>query len=90
MGKPLPRVAVAPSVEDAVPRTLRDTDVSGLQEWLQHAGLPTIGRGTTQQAVDLWARENAFHPIRDYLGDLTWDGTVRLDAWLSIYLGAES
>jgi predicted P-loop ATPase len=85
---------VAPGAErssgEQFPRAVRDTDVSQLQEWLQHAGLPKIGRETTHQAVDQRAQERAFHPIRDYLTDLDWDGTPRLDRWLSYYLGAES
>lgn len=35
------------------------------------------------------ARRNAFHPVRDYLTNLAWDGTSRLDTWLSVYGGAE-
>jgi predicted P-loop ATPase len=38
------------------------------------------------QAITLRAHERAFHPIRDYLGSLTWDGRPRLDAWLTTYL----
>jgi len=34
------------------------------------------------------ARTNAFHPVRDYLDGLTWDGTARLDRWLVDYGGA--
>jgi predicted P-loop ATPase len=33
------------------------------------------------------ARENSFHPVRDYLRALDWDGTPRLDTWLPRYLG---
>ena len=41
------------------------------------------------QAVDLRGSERAFHPVRDYLNSLEWDGKVRLPNWLSIYLGGE-
>ncbi len=30
-----------------------------------------------------------FHPVRDYLESLQWDGTSRLLTWLTHYLGAE-
>jgi hypothetical protein len=32
---------------------------------------------------------NAFHPIKDYINGLRWDGVSRLDGWLSHYMGAE-
>ncbi len=37
--------------------------------------------------VDM-ARQSAFHPVRDYLDSLCWDGRSRLDRWLSSYGGA--
>lgn len=36
-----------------------------------------------------YARHNTFHPVRDYLAALRWDGTARLDSWLVTYGGAE-
>jgi hypothetical protein len=35
------------------------------------------------------ARRNAFHPVRDYLAALHWDGTPRLEKWLAVYADAE-
>jgi hypothetical protein len=35
------------------------------------------------------ARANAFHPVRDYLDALHWDGVARLDQWLVTYAGAD-
>jgi predicted P-loop ATPase len=35
------------------------------------------------------ARGAPFHPVIEYLGALEWDGTPRLDRWLSTYGGAE-
>jgi predicted P-loop ATPase len=32
---------------------------------------------------------NAFHPVLDYLDGLTWDGTPRIDRWLSTYMRAD-
>lgn len=42
----------------------------------------------TRDAVELIALENAFDPVRSYLGNLQWDGVSRLDTWLRDYLGA--
>ncbi len=35
------------------------------------------------------AYDNSFHPVRDYLASLTWDGEPRIDHWLATYGGAE-
>ena len=69
-------------------RPIRDVDVSRVQEYLQLAGLPRLGKDTAHQAVDLRATERAFHPVRNYLDGLRWDGKNRLDQWLVTYLGA--
>lgn len=71
------------------PRLLTDHDVSRLQEMLQLAGLHRVTAETAHQAITTHARTNAFHPVRDYLDRLDWDGTPRIDTWLSRYLGAE-
>lgn len=39
-------------------------------------------------AVIHHAKDNAFHPIRDYLTGLKWDGKKRIDHWLISCLGA--
>ena len=72
----------------SLPRVVRDTDVSQVQEWLQHQGMPTVGMETVHQAVDQRAQECAYHPVRDYLDKLKWDGVSRLDHWLVSYVGA--
>jgi predicted P-loop ATPase len=70
-------------------RPVTDADVTELQEWLQRAGLRGVSKDTVFSAVDLIARERSYHPVKEYLEALTWDGTPRLGSWLSVYLGAE-
>jgi hypothetical protein len=49
------------------PRPVTDTDVTAVQVHLQRFGFPRLGKDTTHQAIDKYARENSFHLIRDYL-----------------------
>ena len=71
------------------PRTVRDVDVGTVQEKLQHLGLKRISKDTVHQAVDMYAHDRPFHPVRNYLDGLAWDGKPRLSRFLSTYLGAE-
>jgi putative DNA primase/helicase len=43
--------------------------------------------GTVSRGVNHVAHENRFHPVRDYLFSLRWDGVPRLDDWLTDYAG---
>jgi predicted P-loop ATPase len=86
--KPLPLADGAePRNIGPPPRPLVDADVSQIQEWLQSQGLPKIGREITGQAIALRAQERSFHPVRDYLDSLKWDGGNRLGSWLTRYMG---
>jgi len=71
------------------PRPLTDKDVTDVQEWMQGAGLKRIAHETVRLAIDSYARDHAYHPVLSYLEVLRWDGTPRLNNWLSRYLGAE-
>jgi hypothetical protein len=70
-------------------RPVTDADVTAAQEHLQGRGLERIGKDAMHQAIELVARENGFHPVRDYLDALVWDDRSRLYRWLHDYLGAE-
>ena len=41
------------------------------------------------KAISIVANENQYHPIRDYLNSLVWDGTPRIRFALHHFLGAE-
>jgi predicted P-loop ATPase len=41
------------------------------------------------RGVALCASDNRFHPVRDYLGALTWDGITRTRSWLTDYMGVK-
>jgi predicted P-loop ATPase len=65
-----------------------DRDDALVADWLQHQDI-MVPMSIAGQAVEVVARDRVFHPVREYLDALTWDGTPRLDAWLLRYLGAE-
>jgi predicted P-loop ATPase len=71
-------------------RPVTDIDVSTLQEWFQLNGFPLMGQDTVHRAVDMRAHEGRYHPVRNHLNSLHWDGQARVGTWLSKYLGAAS
>lgn len=71
------------------PHPLNDVDVAAIQNWMQRAGLRRLAKDVVHQATELQAVQQRFHPVRDYLNSLTWDGQNRLDIWLTYYLGVE-
>ena len=53
-------------------------------------GLRTVSDAVAHRGLSLAAERNGFHPLQDYLQSLEWDGALRLDDWLSTYLGVEA
>ena len=47
------------------------------------------GKTNVADAAHTLALQNAFHPIRDYLDDVEWDGLERIEMLLVDYFGAE-
>lgn len=68
---------------------LTDVGVTGVQEYLQIEGLPRVSFDTVYQAIGKYATERAFHPVREYLDSLEWDGQFRLNGWLTTHCMAE-
>ncbi|MGE0310032.1 MAG: VapE domain-containing protein [Lautropia sp.] len=66
-----------------------DVDTGHTIIWLTARYSMTPDVGIVDQAIELVAQENAFHPVRDYLAGLRWDRTSRIDTWLEDYLGVE-
>jgi predicted P-loop ATPase len=56
--------------------------------WFQQQDI-RASQGDVGRAVQTAARYNTFHPVRDYLEALVWDGTGRIDRWLVTYFHAD-
>jgi predicted P-loop ATPase len=72
------------------PRPITDVDVGNVQDRLQHLGLKRVSKDTVHQAVDIRADKCRFHPVRNYLDGLTWDGTARVGKLFANYFGSQS
>lgn len=70
------------------PAQFADADEARALVWMQNAGIHCRIEAV-RQALAIIADENRFHPVREYLNSLKWDGTPRIDNWLSYYLGVE-
>ncbi len=65
-----------------------DRDDSGLQEFIEkYYKISSIAK--CADAINLSFGKHTFHPIKDYLNSLMWDGVKRIDTLLIDYLGAE-
>jgi predicted P-loop ATPase len=60
-----------------------------VRAWFQDQDI-AAAQGDVGRAIQAAARANCFHPVRDYLDALVWDGKSRIDTWLHVYLHAEN
>ncbi len=64
-----------------------DQDSAGLR-WYMSAVWKITNKMNCQDALDVYVMRHKYHPIRDYLNNLSWDGTPRVDTFFIDYLGA--
>jgi predicted P-loop ATPase len=67
---------------------LQDEDFIKIKNYLVHNFRMEPTRERIREVVIQIAHENSFHPVKEYLETLEWDGKPRLDNWLITYLGA--
>lgn len=73
---------------NATNTTWTDTDDAGLRYYLERS-YRIVAKGKVDDAIAFMQEKNSFHPVRDYLKTLAWDGTPRVDTLFIDYLGAE-
>ena len=67
-------------------KTLNDTDMKYILRRMEKYGISSEKK--IESAIRIVANENRYHPIRDYLNSLKWDGTERIPHVLYHFLGA--
>ena len=65
-----------------------DRDDIALKIWLQERDIDCRSTTSIADTVALVAKESQWHPLRNRLLSLKWDGNVRIFGWLRDYLDA--
>lgn len=73
-------------VKNAEP--LKNVDFSGIRVYIE-VMYSIVSSQKIDDALTLVFEKNSYHPIRDYLASLSWDGEERLDTLLIDYFGAK-
>ena len=68
---------------------IRDDDEARLRIYLSKEPWRIESRQKIADGLETICRDNAFHPVRDFLESHVWDHTPRLDTLFIDYLGAE-
>ena len=69
--------------------SMTDTDMKYIRLYLEE-NYDLTSEKKIIDAADLAAHQNSYHPVRDYLNSLAWDGTERICYCLHHFLGAEA
>src|SRR5204863_3389555 len=72
--------------EEWQPQAWTDNEDTKAAEWMQRSGI-MANDGAVAPAAQAVAKENGFHPVRDYLNGLVWDGRERLETVLPAAFG---
>jgi len=60
-----------------------DADAAALRVWMSYEYGFTPSHADIADALSVVARRRLFHPVREYLNKLEWDGVHRLSTWLN-------
>lgn len=84
---PLPAIPGANFPSSSEGPEWTDADTIYTLVWLTNVYGITPANNLVDDAIEIVARLNSYHPVRSYLRGLAWDGTPRLDCWLSDFMG---
>jgi predicted P-loop ATPase len=69
-------------------RLINDNDLANIENYIEKVYKIAPGDVKLRKGMLIILDKHKFHPVRDYLDSLTWDGIKRLDNILIKYLGA--
>ncbi len=68
--------------------TIIDDHILAIKDYLSEKFRMDAPRDKVSEVVSVLALKNSFHPVKNYLEKIKWDGTERLATWLKDYLRA--
>jgi len=69
---------------------LNDYDLLSMKNYLIQEYNIDARKDILKDTIVQYSLEHAFHPVKEFLEGVVWDGIPRLDTWLSVYAGAEN
>jgi predicted P-loop ATPase len=70
------------------PEPIKNVDYSGVRNYFESV-YGITGAVKIEDALNLKFEKHSFHPVKEYLNKLKWDGKQRIDTLLIDYFGAE-
>lgn len=69
--------------------SVTDADIARMRMWMLREYNLDVNNGDVSDAMLVTAEQNRFHPVRDWLLGLKWDGKGRVEYALNDWFGAE-
>lgn len=70
------------------PEPVRNVDYAGVRNYIETV-YGITGTAKIDDALELEFERNHYHPVREYLDSLQWDGAKRIDTLLADYFGCD-
>lgn len=81
--------ASAPWFGARIGKAVTDNDALQIKAWFANKYNLEYAVERIHEAISYISHKNKFHPVRDYLESLEWDGVERMDTWIEDYLSAK-
>lgn len=69
-------------------REINDTHIAEIKYWLSSHYRYEPSDTVINDTIKVICASNTFHPVREYIDKLEWDGVPRIDDWLTTYMDA--